>query len=35
MQDVQHWLDAQRIAEVGSAKPDVRFTSSEEGANVE
>ena len=25
MQDIQRWLDAQRIAEVGSVQPDVRF----------
>jgi len=35
MQELQHWLDAQRIAEIGSTKPDVRFTSSEEGASVQ
>lgn len=34
MQDIQHWLDAQRIAEIGSVSPDVRFTSSEDGASV-
>ena len=30
MRDIQQWLDAQRIAEIESAKPDVRFT---EGAS--
>ena len=31
MQEIQRWLDAQRIAEIESAKPDVRFLPSEMG----
>jgi hypothetical protein len=29
MRDIQQWLDAQRIAEIGSANPDVRFVDQE------
>lgn len=31
MQEIQRWLDAQRIAEIESAKPDVRFLPPEMG----
>lgn len=30
MQDIQRWLDAQRIAEIGSVEPDVRFATKED-----
>ncbi len=29
MRDIQQWLDAQRIAEIGSVNPDVRFLEAE------